>query len=155
MKNEPITDVERFWRKVDRRGSGDCWPWRGGINSHGYGNFWINKRTVHAHAVALRFSGETIPEGFQALHSCDVRSCCNPAHLRVGTLQDNKRDETDRMRHVHGETHHAARLTDNDVRQIRSLGESGLSLAEIGRQFSMTGENAGHIIRRHSWRHVL
>jgi hypothetical protein len=30
---------ERFWSKVDKRGAGECWPWRAATNDDGYGLF--------------------------------------------------------------------------------------------------------------------
>ena len=33
------TELECFWAKVDRRGSADCWEWKGSLHSDGYGRF--------------------------------------------------------------------------------------------------------------------
>lgn len=81
----------RFWSKVDVRGEDECWPWMVGHNQDGYGIFHIERRSVHAHRVALALAlGGILKE--QALHHCDFPPCCNPAHLFEGTNADNVRD---------------------------------------------------------------
>lgn len=47
-------------------------------------------------ALSESGSGEMPPSNVHALHSCDVRLCCNPAHLRWGTHQENMRDRAER-----------------------------------------------------------
>lgn len=153
--HETIYVVARFWSKVDVGTERACWPWRAGLNMHGYGNFWIEGRTETAHVFAFQLAGGVVPDGMQVLHSCDNRDCCNPRHLRVGTLQDNKNDEVGRDRHVYGERHHSAKLTEDDIRAIRALYASGLTYGAIGQRYGVTGENVGQIIRRRSWRHVI
>ena len=39
-----MTEIERFWAKVDKRGPDDCWEWTGRRYEHGYGNFWAGGR---------------------------------------------------------------------------------------------------------------
>lgn len=60
----------------------------------------------------------------QVLHRCDVKICVNPDHLFLGTQADNIRDMDAKGRrrqiNVRGTAHYAARLTEDQVRAIRS-----------------------------------
>lgn len=91
-----ITREQRFWKKVDKRGDNDCWPWTAckATRFKGtYGHFrWCEGDRRLAHRVAYELSKGPIPKGMSVCHSCDNGLCCNPAHLWVGTHQDNMRD---------------------------------------------------------------
>lgn len=91
--------VMRFWSLVDLGSPDECWDWRGSINTSGYGRFKAaSYTTVGAHRFSLVLhSGEDHLE-LLALHSCDRPSCCNPHHLRWGTVQDNSDDMVSRCR---------------------------------------------------------
>lgn len=58
------------------------------------------------------------------LHTCDVPSCCNPDHLRIGTQSDNMLDMQTKGRHP------TRKLSDSDVREILESDASGYSLAK-------------------------
>lgn len=100
-------DVERFWSKVDKSAGDDgCWLWTKRCAKAGYGQFWLNGKTVLAHRTAWLFTNGEIPNRLQVLHNCpdgDNPSCVNPAHLWLGTHQDNHDDCTRKGRRPYGE----------------------------------------------------
>jgi hypothetical protein len=42
--------------------------------------------------VAWIITNGSIPNSMHVLHICDNKACCNPAHLYLGTHQDNMAD---------------------------------------------------------------
>lgn len=107
----------RFWSYVDK--SGECWLWTGLIR-HGYGSIQID-RTGHirAHRYSWSLANGPIPDVAWVLHSCDVRNCVNPAHLRLGTSDDNVADMVARKRNARAESHGCAKLNWQMVREMR------------------------------------
>jgi hypothetical protein len=70
----------------------ECWPWTGMIGKQGYGlirrnNSSWDKRLFHVHeiAYALAHPGEASPaeQGKVLTHTCGLRSCCNPDHIKA------------------------------------------------------------------------
>ncbi len=37
---------QHFWSYVDRRSPNECWPWKAGLFTQGYGQFRAGKRKV-------------------------------------------------------------------------------------------------------------
>ncbi len=119
---------QRFWRKVIRGKSEECWLWAGAKWKNGYGNFCITRmHSTSAHRFSYMLAKGPIPKGKLILHSCDNPPCCNPQHLKAGTQKDNALDAVSKGRwntHVphpksRGEENHAAKLTERDVLFIR------------------------------------
>jgi hypothetical protein len=58
-----------------------------------YRRIKINGIQFMAHRIALeRKLGRPIKPGYQALHTCDRKSCVNPDHLYEGTPENNIHD---------------------------------------------------------------
>jgi hypothetical protein len=146
----PHTASERFWSKVDK--SGPCWLWTGNTKN-GYGVFHASPRRPHvtAHRFAYEELVGPIPPGMVLMHTCDVRACVDPAHLRLGTARDNMADMVAKGRHNHGERCPSARLTEDHVRYIRASKESHMALA---RRFGVGPVAIKNVRARKTWKHV-
>lgn len=95
------TLAEHFWSRVDRKSDSECWLWTAATCGGRYGYIRIHGRGVMAHRFAWELAnGREIPLDRQINHHCDNASCCNPAHLYLGTQAQNVLDAIDRGRHV-------------------------------------------------------
>ena len=151
---------DRFWRKVKRGSSDECWPWTGSVSSWGYGDAYYLGRRTNASRIAYSLANNVIPDGMVVCHSCDNRLCCNPSHLWVGTQGDNVRDCNEKKRgrgqFSQGEhPRHAAKITPATVLEIRRLHFiDGVSQSEIGRRIGLHSSTVSRAVRGESWSHV-
>ena len=123
-----------------KKNYGGCWEWTGGKNDKNYGYLWVDGRNISAHRFRwMTFYGE-IPKGKQVLHHCDNPECTNPDHLFLGTQKDNMMDMVAKGRHGHarGEKHYAAKLTEQDVFNIRKEILSGIRKGSIAQKYRVT-----------------
>lgn len=136
-----MDDAERFWRKVDRRGPDECWPWVGqrGIREGAYGKCrWHGVERLATH-VALELDGRPLAPGQYALHSCDNPPCVNPAHLRGGSQGDNARDAVNRGRHFTPPAiaKDRRKMTAEQADEARAMRAEGASYRAIGTRFNV------------------
>lgn len=160
----PLPD--RFWSKVAIAGPDDCWLWTAGLAKSGYGMIGVGRpsdRIESSHRIAWTLANGPIPGGLYVLHRCDVRRCCNPAHLFLGTHADNMRDVAEKgrwrtaareARMARGERHGNAILTDELVREIRRLGELGVRCTEIAASLGLPVSTVWGPLRGKNWTHV-
>lgn len=166
--SEPRSDAYlRFWQRVDR--SAGCWEWRGQKQRQGYGQVgWAGKR-YSAHRFAWLIMYGPIPDGQAVCHRCDNPGCVRPDHLYLATAVENTRDMIRKGRHVQGDRHWtrqhpdrvlkrfgeqnpAAKLTEEQVRDIRlRYSAGGVSMARLAAEFGVNPSTVFYIVRSVTW----
>lgn len=143
--------VESVWLRVDRRGPDECWPWTGGRQSGGYGSMRLRRKNVRAHRIAFQSATGIDPGALMVMHTCDNPPCCNPSHLKLGTVLDNNRDSKAKGRNKAGERHHAAKLTEAEARQIRERRKAGERGIDLASEFGVTPQLVSLIVKGRIW----
>jgi len=152
-----------------------CWNWPKSKNPvTGYGHFTHSTEVVRALYTAhrtsyLAFNGE-IPTGMHVCHTCDNRACFNPKHLFLGTAKANIQDMVAKGRKYTGPMtwqhwtatrpdriplgvqHHAAKVSEQDVRDIRASTET---LTVLSSRYGLSTSSLCSMRQRKTWGHVL
>jgi hypothetical protein len=147
----------RFWKKVVCLiGKDGCWEWTGSIQTAGYGTIRVGGRTLQAHRVSFEMhNGRALAASDLVCHRCDNRKCVNPDHLWIGSVGMNNAD-----RHAKGRSRGArfpgasnpmSKLTENDIREIRSCSSN---LSDTARRYGIAFGTVSDIRLRKTWKHV-
>jgi hypothetical protein len=138
-----------------------CWLWKGCRDKDGYGKLTVMRpsgkssyRPVGAHRISWEIHFGEIPEGMLVLHRCDTPRCVNPAHLFLGTPNDNMQDKVKKKRHSFGTKNGIAKLTESDVIKILSGEKTWTRARELALELGVTPENVSMIMHRKSWKHM-
>lgn len=142
----------RFVREVAPRYDGnDCLVWPYTKGNYGYGQVLIGGRKHLAHRLVCEaVYGSPPADKNDAAHSCGNRLCCNPRHLRWASRLENVADSRRHGTISRGERNGHAKLTEADVRHIRSL-EGKLTQNDIASQYGISRQTVSKIHRRESW----
>jgi hypothetical protein len=162
---------------------GACWIWTASCNVKGYGKLNVNGKHMAAHRIAFFLEHGRCPTPC-GLHRCDNPLCVRPSHIREGTQLENVRDcitkgrdargerngsrlhperrargdrhgsRTHPERLPRGEDHARAKLTVQDVIEVRRLAVNGLQQRSIASRFGVCQATVRDIVARKIWRHV-
>lgn len=156
----PAPVIERLIRHtVGYSGSG-CWEWIGETDRSGYGRMQFKKdgrkKSRFVHRVAYKHFHPDWDERAHVLHKCDNPPCWNPDHLFLGDQEANMHDMKAKGRANNGDTrgekNGRAKLTWDQVREMRAMFEKGFSRSHICEKFNTPRWNLGYILRNQSWR---
>lgn len=150
------TQTARFRSRVQVRGLDDCWDWQGRIDKDGYGDFTLNSIHYQVSRVAYFLQIGIDPKKSYVCHTCDNPICCNPAHLWLGTTQNNTQDKVDKGRCANnkGIKNPGVKLTEAKVRRIRIEFNKGMNQCALGRKYNVTHQMIHRIVKRKNWTHI-
>ena len=162
---------ERFWQKVEKMPNG-CWLWRGKTHklkwgnhpNGGYGVIRINHQEVMTHRLSYEWAHGPTTE--DVCHTCDTPPCVNPGHLYPGNDITNAHDRVIRNRSnaQRGEVHANAKLTGENVKEIRRLyalnksttryARKLYSQARLAKMFSVSQDTIYKVLNDLTWESV-
>jgi hypothetical protein len=143
--------MERIERDTFYEPNCGCWLYAGPIDDSGYGRIKIVGKKVRIHKFTYEKDRGPLPKGRLVMHSCDMPCCWNPDHLSDGTHKDNRQDAMIKGRLPRGEGAWCAKLTNEDIKEIRLSNKTHRSLGE---KYGVSSNLIGQIKRRKIWRHL-
>jgi hypothetical protein len=171
LKNESehLASLLQYYSYLDE-GHG-CWLWKLGRIGNGYGQFYFRGEPFLTHRLAYAVFNGDFDDDLCILHKCDVKHCLNPDHLFLGTHADNVADKVakgrqgkgEKMARVGrnngafgrtGEKNPMAKLRENQVLEILTQKEAGLSQCQIAKNYGMSQPAISNIIRKKTWKPV-
>lgn len=157
--------IVRFEDKFSRSDDlDDCWLWKAGCFSNGYGAFKLGGIMVKAHRLAWVIYRGPIPRGIklEVMHDCpkgDNKGCVNPSHLRLGTPKQHGADRVAKGQQWQGEElsklikAHAARGRRNGRHTHPERTSRGERHSEIMKRVAARGERNGNVKLTNSQRY--
>ncbi|HET6444726.1 MAG TPA: HNH endonuclease [candidate division Zixibacteria bacterium] len=155
--------LRRFWKKVEKKRDDECWSWTASTMGDGYGQIKPDGGigpNLYAHRVSYEIHFGPIPDFIEdgdrkvrveICHKCDNTRCANPHHLFLGTRAKNAEDMARKMRSTWGGRSGTAKLSENDVREIRKQLSNGWSTHQLAARFDISQSQIVRIKHRKQW----
>lgn len=145
--------IERFHSYYTINENTGCWVWDKCSSESEYGRFHAYGKCFPAHRFSYELHVGKIPKGLVACHKCDNPPCVNPNHIFIGTHLDNTIDMHRKGRGRYGENHGRAKLTINDVNEIRKdYNTGGITQRKLAEKYGVSKSTIGAITTRTNWR---
>lgn len=140
--------------KVDKTAPGGCWEWLGCRDKEGYGvrGRRVGMPTRRVHRLSWELHNDRPAGDLHVLHHCDNPPCVNPAHLFVGTNQDNIMDRVRKERSPRGQDIYAAKLDPGKVESIREeYAGGGVTQDDLAEKYNVQRTTISLVLRGEVW----
>jgi DNA-binding CsgD family transcriptional regulator len=126
-----------------------CFVWKTDKLLHfGRGQICFRGKQYSAQLITCMYKERRVrPQGIIVRHRCGNGVCCNPEHVVFDTYQANAHDRV--------KMGGAGKLSEDDVREIRSQHAAGITPTELMRQFDITRSTVHMIIKRRTWQNIV
>ena len=133
-----------------------CWEWQAAKDESGYARMGIAGKTWRVHRLMWTIFYGSIPRGGQRFicHTCDNPKCVNPDHLRLGNNKDNVTDCFLKGRGARGEKFPQAKLTENNVMEIRRRSANGETLDALAAAFGVSQTTISYVKNGIKWKYL-
>jgi hypothetical protein len=102
--------------------------------------------------IAQAFIG-MIPVGYEVHHK--DRDTMNAAASNLEPLPEYKHSQETKKYQPRGESHYKAKLTEQQVREIRQAYKAGATQMHLGKVYGVSFQQIGKIAKGLTWRHIL
>jgi len=157
--------VRRFESRVDRNHPSGCHLWirPTGSDRYFYGEISFRGVVLYSHRVAWCLKSGSHPGYLYVCHTCDVKTCVNPDHLWLGTMEDNIRDMYSKGRNNnYGRRRPVASkvktvdfrrtLKPHDVAMIRAFGRLGVHNRVLASAYHVDSKTIRDIFAMKTWK---
>jgi len=141
--------------------SNECWDWLGAKTRGNYGHKAIMRKNGKYKYFRIHRLVFFLIYGYEpkvVMHICDRPICCNPLHLKAGTMLDNVRDMDSKNRRnavgPKGINCHLSKLNDSDVLEIIKKRKIGYKLKQLSDEYGIAMANISCICTGKSWNHI-
>lgn len=153
-----MTLSQRIGAQTGPREPTGCRLWLGGTRA-GYGAIEVDG---HLTTVGRALLGLKRGDPRVAMHSCDVRLCCEPSHLSIGSVRDNAIDSVNKRRHPAqrpdarvGDRNPRARITLVQAQRIAQRARCGEMQTEIAASEGVNVDCVNNIATGKTWKRAL
>lgn len=114
----------------------------------------LDRKTLLLHRVLLEVFKGPCPDGMVGCHIDDIHCNNHIDNLKWATKQENVDDRKRNGYYAMGTNHHAAKVTEDQVREMRRLRSEGWILKDLGTRFGIHFSVVHDIVTRKTWSHV-
>ncbi len=112
------------------------------------------KRIVLIHRLVLELFVGPCPDGLESCHENGIGSDNRVSNLRWDTHERNMADQVRHGTARRGESHGRAKVTEEDVQEMKRLRQEGWTYKQLGERFDLHLSNARRAVLGETWSEV-
>ena len=141
--------VWEHWQDFVKVAENGCMEWQLSRDGKGYGVLVFKGKHYPAQRLIYMLTNglQELDPKIGVLHRCDNPPCVNPAHLFLGSQQDNLADMVAKGRKY-------TKVSSADVVDMRNMYRSGASCLAISKRFHLSDVQTTCIVTGRNWAHI-